>query len=87
MRVTTSALWTSSPRGGIDRPVLGGSRVHRRELRAGALAMVPFVVGYVPFGLLVGVAIARSTDWFAVSSDQPCDAATCSSSARGAPLR
>jgi predicted branched-subunit amino acid permease len=27
--------------------------------------MMPLVVGYVPFGLLVGVAIARSTDWFA----------------------
>lgn len=27
--------------------------------------MLPMVVGYVPFGLLVGVAIARSTDWLA----------------------
>jgi predicted branched-subunit amino acid permease len=27
--------------------------------------MLPLVVGYIPFGLLVGVAVARSTDWLA----------------------
>jgi len=48
-----------------DGSVHSLSRAHRREVGAGALAMLPFVVGYVPFGLLVGVAIARSTDWFA----------------------
>lgn len=65
MRVTTSALRASSPRDRTDRPVLRGSRAHRREFGAGALAMLPLILGYVPFGLLVGVAVSRSTDWLA----------------------
>lgn len=34
----------------------------RSELRAGAREMLPFVIGYVPFALLVGVSVARSAD-------------------------
>ncbi len=34
----------------------------RRELRKGLWAMAPITVGYLPFGLLVGAAVARSTD-------------------------
>lgn len=34
----------------------------RSELLAGVREMLPFVVGYVPFALLVGVTVARSAD-------------------------
>lgn len=35
------------------------------EASAGAVAMTPLVVGYAPFALIVGVAVARSSDWVA----------------------
>jgi predicted branched-subunit amino acid permease len=35
---------------------------HRRERVRGAAAMLPLTVGYVPFGLLLGAAAARSSD-------------------------
>jgi predicted branched-subunit amino acid permease len=34
----------------------------RGELRAGARAMAPLAIGYLPFALLVGAAVAASTD-------------------------
>lgn len=34
----------------------------RREWLAGAAAMLPITVGYLPFALLIGVAVARSAD-------------------------
>jgi predicted branched-subunit amino acid permease len=37
----------------------------RREWLAGAVAMLPITVGYLPFALLVGVAVARSADLLA----------------------
>src|SRR5262245_27996700 len=33
-----------------------------RDVRAGFLAMVPFVVGYAPFALVIGAAVARSAN-------------------------
>jgi branched chain amino acid efflux pump len=33
-----------------------------RDVRAGFLAMVPFVVGYAPFALVIGAAVAGSAD-------------------------
>jgi predicted branched-subunit amino acid permease len=33
-----------------------------RDVRAGFLAMVPFVVGYAPFALVIGAAVADSAD-------------------------
>jgi predicted branched-subunit amino acid permease len=33
-----------------------------RDIRAGFLAMVPFVVGYAPFALVIGAAVASSAD-------------------------
>jgi branched chain amino acid efflux pump len=33
-----------------------------RDMRAGFLAMVPFVVGYAPFALVIGAAVAGSSD-------------------------
>jgi predicted branched-subunit amino acid permease len=33
-----------------------------RDVRAGFLAMVPFIVGYAPFALVIGAAVAGSTD-------------------------
>lgn len=43
----------------------------RRELLAGAVTMLPITVGYVPFALLVGAAVAGSTDPFAGSVATP----------------
>ncbi|MDV3222775.1 AzlC family ABC transporter permease [Intrasporangium sp.] len=51
-----------SMRDRTDRSLLRSGRTERRELGAGALAMLPLVIGYVPFALVVGVAVARSTD-------------------------
>jgi len=33
-----------------------------RDVRAGFLAMVPFVVGYAPFALVIGSAVADSAN-------------------------
>jgi predicted branched-subunit amino acid permease len=44
----------------------------RRELIRGAQEMAPLMVGYVPFGLLLGAAIARSAEvWAAWSGTVP----------------
>jgi predicted branched-subunit amino acid permease len=46
----------------VDLRPTGGSRLVARELRAGALAMLPLVVGLVPLGLVVGAATGRVAD-------------------------
>src|SRR6478752_9063986 len=44
----------------------------RHELIRGAQEMAPLIVGYLPFGLLLGAAIARSTEvWAAWSGTVP----------------
>jgi predicted branched-subunit amino acid permease len=56
----------ATPRYGTD------DQRRRRELIRGAQEMAPLIVGYLPFGLLLGAAIARSTEvWAAWSGTVP----------------
>jgi predicted branched-subunit amino acid permease len=53
-------------------PQLTADHGRRHELISGARDMAPLMVGYLPFGLLLGAAIARSTDvWAAWSGTVP----------------
>jgi predicted branched-subunit amino acid permease len=52
----TTDLRTTPPGGPWTAP----ARLPRHELRRGALAMLPLLAGYTPFGLLIGVAVAAN---------------------------
>ena len=54
------------------RQLTDDNNSRRRELVSGAQEMAPLMVGYLPFGLLLGAAIARSSEvWAAWSGTVP----------------